>query len=523
MKPVYYLFLMLRHGIILSRYRALFFLKPFGWLRLFVYLQYTLPPIPKVRGLRDGERLTKALEAMGPSFIKLGQTLSTRADIIGQDIAEDLGSLRDNLPPFSGEEAQQIVEASLGASISQLFSSFDIEPIAAASIAQVHHAVTKDGKRVAVKIIRPGVERAFKRDLGLFYWLAHMVEAYLPSYRRLKPVMVITMLSEMVHLEMDLRFEAAAASELKENCKDDASIYVPTVYWTLTTGNILTTEWVDGIPIHDREALLAKGHDVNAIAGKLAVTFFNQAFRDGFFHADMHPGNLFVNDAGAIVPVDFGIMGRLDEENRLYVAEILRGFLERDYMHVARMHFRAGYVPKSESVMLFAQACRSIGEPIVGLPLNRISVGRLLAQLFKITEDFHMETQPQLLLLQKTMILVEGVGGHLNPGVNMWKLAEPWIGKWGKEHLSPTAHLKDTLRSLSHVIKRLPQHLEHIDEVLSCFTKDGLKIKPDAASEEQATNHNESKENLFHTTQVVEMVLVLILGILLGFLLQDIL
>lgn len=463
------LFRFFRIAIILARYRAIVDTKALKIPDIVQLVLRFVPAHPEMKGLRPGERVARAMEAMGPSFIKLGQALSTRADLMGDEIAADLAMLRDKLPPFSSDEAREIIEKEFDTSLSTLFRTFEDTPVAAASIAQVHGAVTVEGERVAVKILRPGIEKAFARDIDLFFWIARWLEILRPSLRRLKPVEVISTFEESVRIEMDLRLEAAAASELKDNCRNDQGFYLPSVDWQRTSHRVFTMEWVDGTPILDRDALIAGGLDPKKIAGQLAVVFFNQAYRDGFFHADMHPGNLFVNAKGEIVPVDFGIMGRLDKKTRVYVAEILHGFLKRDYMHVAQVHFTAGYVPPHQSVGNFAQACRSIGEPIVGLPQNQISIARLLAQLFKITEDFEMETQPQLLLLQKTMVLVEGVGGTLYPEVNMWQLAEPWIEQWAKENLGAKAKAKESVSHLVEIIRRLPEHMERLEQFTACF------------------------------------------------------
>lgn len=479
MQPIRNLISLFRIVFILARYRVFRPENPLTAALPFAFVINVIPAHRDVKGLREGECLARALEVMGPSFIKLGQTLSTRADVVGDDIAADLAMLRDRLPPFPSEKARNIVETGLGKPLEQLFSFFEDVPVAAASIAQVHKATTTEGKPVAVKILRPGIEKAFARDIALFLWIARMLETLRPSMRRLKPMEVMKTFQHSVRMEMDLRLEAAAASELKENCKHDEGFYVPEVDWQRTSRRILTLEWVDGIAINDKEKLIAAGHNPEKLAGQLAIVFFNQAYRDGYFHADLHPGNLFVNARSEIVPVDFGIMGRLDKQTKVYVAEILRGFLKKDYQRVAQVHFTAGYVPSHQSLGDFQQACRSIGEPIVGLPLNKISIAHLLAQLFKITEDFEMETQPQLLLLQKTMVLVEGVGGILNPEANMWKLAEPWIERWATQNLSPQAHMKDMAGHLSTLVRNLPEHLNRLESLSYCFTKEGIKLHPD--------------------------------------------
>jgi ubiquinone biosynthesis protein len=430
--------------------------------------------------LRPGERLAAALQALGPSFIKLGQALSIRADLIGEDMAADLATLQDRLPPFPAEEARRLIESELGQPIAALYRSFDDRPVAAASIAQVHFAVTAEGEEVAVKVLRPGIQTAFARDLDLFFWLAHLIERTQPALRRLRPVAVVTTLAETVKQEMDLRFEAAGASELRENFADDPTFRVPQVDWRRTSRQVLTLERVGGIRVDHREALVAAGHDVHAIMAEAANAFFKQVFRDGFFHADLHPGNLFIDRAGAIVVVDFGIMGRVDRKTRYYLADMLLAFLTGDYRRVAEVHFEAGYVPARQSLEAFAQACRSIGEPILGKPMHEISLGRLLAQLFQVTEQFQMETQPQLLLLQKTMVLAEGVGRILDPSVNMWTLARPLIEEWMRENRGPEARLRDAVADTMAVLERLPGFMKDLERLGAAVTEGGgLPLHPD--------------------------------------------
>ena len=435
---------------------------------------------PGIGGKRPGERLAMALHALGPGFIKLGQALSVRSDLMGEELAADLSTLQDRLPPFGGGAARRTVEQELDRPIDAIFASFDDAPVAAASIAQVHRAVATDGAEVAVKVLRPGIEAAFARDLDLFMWLAELTERTQPSLRRLKPVEIVRTLAESVEIEMDLRFEAAAADELRDNLRDEAGFRVPEVDWTRTARRVLTTGWVTGTPIDEREALIAAGHDVETIVATMAKLTFLQVFRDGFFHADLHPGNLFVDDTGAIVAVDFGIMGRLDKRTREYLAEMMLGFLTGDYHRVAEVHFRAGYVPADQSVDAFAQAARSIAEPILGLPLDQISLARLLAQLFQVTEKFKMETQPQLLLLQKTMLVAEGVGRILHPEVNMWELARPLIEVWMRQHMGPEARIHDAIVDVVHGLERLPALLATMEESVGAVTKGGLRLHPDS-------------------------------------------
>ena len=435
---------------------------------------------PGVAEKRPGERLALALHALGPSFIKLGQALSVRADLVGEDIAEDLSALQDRLPPFAGAEARQAIETEFAQTIDALFQSFEDDAVAAASIAQVHLAVTSDGENVAVKVLRPGIEAAFAEDLDLLMWLAETVERARPGLRRLKPVEVVQTFTETVNTEMDLRLEAAAADELGRNFADDAGFRVPCMDWQRTGRRVLTAERIGGIPVDEADELVAAGHALEDIVANMARCFFLQVFRDGFFHADLHPGNLFVAEDGAMIAVDFGIMGRIDKRTRQYLAEMLNGFLAADYKRVAEVHFRAGYVPADQSVDAFAQAARAIAEPIFGLPLAEISLARLLAHLFQVTERFRMETQPQLLLLQKTMLVAEGVGRRLCPGVNIWELARPLIEDWMVENMGPEARARDAVSDVTHWLERLPALVADMEESVGTLARGGLRLHPDS-------------------------------------------
>ncbi len=435
---------------------------------------------------RPGARLAAALERLGPSFIKLGQILSTRADLLGEEIAADLASLQDRLPPFPASAAKAIIEAEFKRPLESLYAAFEEKAVAAASIAQVHFARTADGREVAVKVLRPGIALAFARDLDLFRWLARLLERFAPSARRLKPVEVVETLAEVVELEMDLRLEAAAASELVENFAGDQSLRIPLVDWERTGQSVLTLERVRGIRIDDREALLAAGHDIGALLAKAGAVFFNQVFRDGFFHADQHPGNLFVDEEGRIAAVDFGIMGRLDPDTRSFLADMLIGFLKHDYRRVAEVHFAAGYVPPRRSVAAFTQACRSIGEPIFGKPLEEISIARLLAQLFRVTGQFEMETQPQLLLLQKTMVQVEAIGRRLDPSVNIWALARPLIESWLRESRGPEARLRAFSTEIGETIARLPHLVRQFEALGESWAREGVLMHAESLAAEAA-------------------------------------
>jgi ubiquinone biosynthesis protein len=429
--------------------------------------------------LRPGERLSAALQALGPSFIKLGQALSVRSDLVGEALADDLSALQDRLPPFSGEQAIAAVEEEFGRPIAELYGSFDDKPVAAASIAQVHFATTAEGDEVAVKILRPGVEQAFARDLDLLRWLASLAERLAPASRRLRPRDAIEVLADWVAVEMDLRLEAAAGDELHNNFDGDATFRVPRMDWTRTGRRVLTLERVSGIPVDETDALREAGHDIAALVANMARAFFLQVFRDGFFHADLHPGNLLVDEDGAIVALDFGIMGRIDRRTRNYLAEMLIGFLGGDYARVAAVHFRAGYVPADQSEQAFAQAARAIAEPILGLPLRDISLARLLAQLFQVTERFKMPAQPQLLLLQKTMLVAEGVGRRLHPETNMWELARPLIEDWMEDAMSPEARAAEAFSEAGRLMERLPALVADLEGSVSALARDGLRLHPD--------------------------------------------
>ena len=417
----------------------------------------------------DGKPETKlviALQDLGPSFIKIGQALATRPDIIGPEVAFDLLKLQDQVPPFSGKKAKEIIEQEFGSTVQELFKEFNEEPIAAASIAQVHMAKTKDNKKIAVKVLRPGIAKAFARDLEAFQWLAGIVEFFSNEARRLRPSKVVETIADVITLEMDLRIEAAAAAELKQNTKDNPHYDVPEVNWDLTSRQVLTTNWVDGISFKARDKMLKAGLDPSKLAENLVQGFLGQALNDGFFHADLHQGNLFAGENNKVTAIDFGIMGRIDLKTRRALAEILFGFANQDYDRIAKAHFDMGYVPKDQDFINFKQAIRAIGEPVVGKPLSEISAGKLLGQLFETTSRFNMQTQPQLILLQKTMVTAEGVALNLNPDINMWEVSKPVIEKWVSENLSPFAIAKDTVKTTFDTLSRLTQIIEDVEDIV---------------------------------------------------------
>ncbi|MFN3230820.1 MAG: 2-polyprenylphenol 6-hydroxylase [Alphaproteobacteria bacterium] len=434
-----------------------------------------------MRDKSEGERLRLALQSLGPSFIKLGQSLATRPDLLGGDVAEALTALQDRLPPFPSDEARATIEEELEQPIDALFQTFEDEPVAAASIAQVHKAVTSDGIPVAVKVLRPGIEAAFRRDVETFRWLARLLERRVPDARRLRPIDVVETLADSVEIEMDLRYEASAASELAENMAEEPNYRIPRVDWPRTAKRVLATEWIDGTPVNDRQALIDAGHDLDRLARVLVRVFLLQVMRDGFFHADLHQGNLIVAPDGTLVAVDFGIMGRLDKASRRYLAEILRGFHLGDYRRIAEVHFEAGYVPRTKSISQFAQALRAIGEPINGRPVSEISFGRLLSQLFKTTETFDMHTQPQLLMLQRTMVMAEGLALHLDASINMWEVSPPVVTRWIESNMGPDAYLREGLESLQTLARYLPLAAEQLKTRVEAFTDEGVRLHPDSA------------------------------------------
>lgn len=415
--------------------------------------------------------LAGAVARLGPSYVKLGQFLATRPDIAGPRLAKELSALQDKMAPFSQEQAVAAVEAAFDQKIETLFLHFG-PAIAAASIAQVHKAqVLENGvsKNVAVKIARPDVERRFKRDLGDMYFAARLAAKYMPDAERLQPVMVVDTLARSVTLEMDFRLEAAAASEFAENTAQDKDFRVPGVDWTRTAKNILTLEWVEATPLSDLAALQARDLDLPKLGQSLIQNFLRHAVRDGFFHADMHQGNLMVDPEGRIVAVDFGIMGRQGLKERRFLAEILYGFITRDYTRVAEVHFEAGYVPRKHSVADFAQAIRAVGEPIHSKTADQISMAKLLTLLFEITALFDMQTRPELVMLQKTMVVVEGVARTLDPHLNMWKTAEPVMGGWIAENLGPIGKIGDAAQNvqrLGQTVAALPDFFTRAQDVL---------------------------------------------------------
>jgi ubiquinone biosynthesis protein len=464
----------------------------------------------------EGERLSSSLESMGTTFIKLGQFLATRPDIIGEELSKKLENLQDRLPPFSLIEAKEIIKNDLGNDTYD--SIIDLSnPVAAASIAQVHKAqINDDGiiKDVAIKILRPNIKKIFNEEIDAMMFFAFLIESSIKKTKRLKLVEVVFLLKEITNLEMDLRFEAAAANEYAENTKNDVGFRVPQIYWNFTSENVMTLDWVDGVSIRETDELKKKDIDTNKIAEDIIQNFLRHAVRDGFFHADMHQGNIFIDNNGHIVPIDFGIMGRLDKMSKRFLAEILFGFIQRDYKKVAEVHLIAGLVPKGVPIDDLAQALRSIGEPIFGQTVKDISGGKLLKQLFSVTEKFNMQTQPQLLMLQKTMVVVEGVARKLNPNTNIWTTSKPVLENWLKETKDPVTTLNEALQNTSEVIKRLPEFPEIMDKANQALTYLASGEIPQTSNSFTALNTKRSEMTAFRNQSVIGLLVLVILGLL---------
>ena len=484
---------------------------------LFKILAFSFSPKKKIDLNKDeGERLSSSLESMGTTFIKLGQFLATRPDIIGEELSKKLENLQDKLPPFSLIQTKEIIKYDLG---DHTFNSIInlSEPVAAASIAQVHKAQINDNgiiKDVAIKILRPNINKIFNDEIDAIMLFAFIVESFVKKTKRLKLVEVVFLLKEITNLEMDLRFEAAAANEYAENTKNDVGFRVPQIYWNFTSENVMTLDWVDGVSIRETEELKKRNLDTEKIAENIIQNFLRHAVRDGFFHADMHQGNIFVDNNGHIVPIDFGIMGRLDKMSKRFLAEILFGFIQRDYRKVAEVHLVAGLVPKNVPIDDLAQALRSIGEPIFGQAVKDISGGKLLKQLFDVTEKFNMQTQPQLLMLQKTMVVVEGVARKLNPNTNIWTTSKPVLENWLKETKDPLTTINETIQNTSEVIKRLPEFPEIMDKANQALTYLASGQIPQNSNSYTALNTKKSEMIAFRNQSIISILILVIFGLL---------
>ena len=468
----------------------------------------------KESNLSDEEKLCKSLEEMGTTFIKLGQFLATRPDIISEKLSKHLEKLQDRLPPFSTYEAKEIVKKSLGNELFNSIVNFS-EPVAAASIAQVHKAQINDNgvlKDVAIKILRPNIKKKFNEEIDALMFLAYLVQNFIKKTKRLKLLEVVFLLKEITNHEMDLRFEAAGANEFHENTKNDIGFHVPKIYWTYTSEEILTLDWIEGVSIREKNILESKKINIENIATNIIQHFLRHAVRDGFFHADMHQGNLFIDDNGQIISIDFGIMGRLDKLNRRFLAEILYGFIQRDYKKVAEVHIVAGLVPQNVQIEEFAQALRSIGEPIFGHSVKDISGGKLLKQLFDITEKFNMQTQPQLLLLQKTMVVVEGVARNLNPETNIWDTSKPVLEKWLKETKDPINNFTETLKDSAEVLKKLPELPKIMDKANQALSYLASGNIPQGSNSYSALKEKEIEMKSFRNQSIIGLLFLVFLG-----------
>ena len=460
-QPIVHVWRLLKWGRVLARH---------GALRGIERDLNTPAPVRRLaRIARFGARIPKvptyaaAFQEIGPAAIKFGQALATRPDLVGDEAARDLLLLQDSLPPAPFPAIRAAIEQALEKPIDEIFSHVDEEPVGAASIAQVHRAITTEGKQVAVKVLRPNIEEDFARAIETYEWAAAQVEHYGGEAARLRPRVVIATFRQWTMRELDLRREAASASELRENLVAESGFFVPEIDWSRTARRVMTLEWIDGIKLTDREALVEAGHDLEALAAILVRAFLRQAVVDGFFHADLHQGNLFALPDGRLAAIDFGIMGRIDRQARVWLAEILYGLIVGDYRRVAEIHFEAQYVPEHHNVEEFATALRAVGEPIRGLPVKDISIGQMLDGLFTITRDFQMPTQPHLLLLQKTMVMEEGVAHALDPDINMWETAEPFLREWVRTELGPEAALADRLVRDFRTFAKIPELIRRID------------------------------------------------------------
>ncbi len=430
--------------------RFLLYLMPWNWFRR--------------RRLPRGERIRNALEELGPIYVKFGQILSTRRDLLPDDIADALATLQDRVAPFPGAQARAIIEHSLGRPVGELFAEFDETPLASASIAQVHAAVLADGRKVVVKVVRPGILRVIRRDLSLMYYVAHLAQRYWREGRRLRPVEVVREFEKTILDELDLLREAGNASQLRRNFAGSDLLYVPEVYWPYCRHQVMVMERIHGIPISDIDALRAANIDLKRLAEQGVEIFFTQVFRHNFFHADMHPGNIFVSREGQYIAVDFGIMGSLSPEDQRYLAENFLAFFRRDYHRVAELHVESGWVPRGTRVDEFEAAIRTVCEPIFERPLKEISFGQLLLRLFQTARRFNMEIQPQLVLLQKTLLNIEGLGRQLYPDLDLWATAKPFLERWMSEQVGARAFVR-------HMREHVPAWTEHLPELPTLLHK----------------------------------------------------
>ncbi|MCG7986813.1 MAG: ubiquinone biosynthesis regulatory protein kinase UbiB [Candidatus Thiodiazotropha weberae] len=451
---------LLRHGldeVILATHlfrpiRFLSYLSPWYWFR-------------KDRGSYP-VRIRRALEDLGPIFVKFGQILSTRRDLLPDDMANELAKLQDRVPPFPGSQARKIIEKAFGKPIDEMLEAFDEKPLASASIAQVHTAQLKDGRKVVVKVLRPNIEKTIRRDVDLLFTIAHLAEKYWKEGRRLRPMEVVEEYEKTIFDELDLMREAANASQLRRNFLDSETLYVPEVYWDLTRQNVFVMERISGTPVGDIDTLRNQGISMKLLGERGVEIFFTQVFKYNFFHADMHPGNIFVEPNGRYIAVDFGIMGTLTEEDKRYLAENLLAFFNRDYKRVAQLHVASGWVPKETRVEEFESAIRTVSEPIFEKPLSEISFGHFLLRLFQTARRFDMEVQPQLVLLQKTLLNIEGLGRQLYPQLDLWTTAKPFLERWMSEQIGRRAFVGKLKKNLPQIAENLPDLPNKLNKII---------------------------------------------------------
>jgi ubiquinone biosynthesis protein len=498
---------LLRHGldeVILATHlfrpiRFLIYLSPWYWLRK----EHASYPV----------RIRRSLEDLGPIFVKFGQILSTRRDLLPDELAKELAKLQDRVPPFPGRQARAIIEKAYKCPVDEVLKAFDESPLASASIAQVHTARLKDGRKVVVKVLRPNIEKTIRRDVDLLYTIAYMAEKYWKEGRRLKPVEVVQEYEKTIFDELDLMREAANASQLRRNFLNSDLLYVPEVYWDLTRENVFVMERISGIPVGDIEALQAQGVSMKLLGERGVEIFFTQVFKYNFFHADMHPGNIFVEPGGRYIAVDFGIMGTLTEEDKRYLADNLLAFFNRDYKRVAQLHVASGWVPKGTRVEEFESAIRTVSEPIFEKPLSEISFGHFLLRLFQTARRFDMEVQPQLVLLQKTLLNIEGLGRQLYPQLDLWTTAKPFLERWMSEQIGRRAFVGKLKKNLPMIAENLPDLPYKLNKIIDDASSGKLRVTWD--SDELTQLRGQLRKNHLNTITTISGSAMLLSGSLL--------
>ena len=459
LKLIYLIILFGNFGILNSLVKSTFL--PPKVLRIIKILNYFCGR--NVPDIKLGNSLAKIFTRLGPAYVKLGQALATRPDLLGSQLTSELSFLHDNMPPFKINDVDKTIFNETGKYSKDLFLNFNAIPIAAASISQVHQATSHENKLVAVKILRPNIEIAISKDLEFFEWVVKFFQNFDKSLYRFKLLEIIDIFKKITSDEMDLRLEAASASELAENFKNDERFVIPEINWSLTTKRMLVLDWIDGVKIDDKDKLIKENYDIQKITSAASEAFFCQVFRDGFFHGDMHPGNFFINSSGQLIPIDFGIMGRLNISDRLFLARLLKAILDRDFLLVAKLHKEKGMLPDNQSINAFALAVRSISTPILDKKLGQISLGSLLGQLFSLAHRWELDIQPQFLLLQKTMVMAEGIGRQLNPDADMWEIARPMVTSWLTSNALTNNKFTEIVEDLKIISNKLPKIIDKLD------------------------------------------------------------